>query len=86
MIETRNLADNVIYSAEKSHSGDENVKKAIEELKVVSKSDNINDIRQKIEQLQSIVAQAQQTASSSTPEGDKGEEDDIIDADFTEKK
>lgn len=86
LIETRNLADNVIYSAEKSHSGDENVKKAIEELKVVSKSDNINDIRQKIEQLQSIVAQAQQTASSSTPEGDKGEEDDIIDADFTEKK
>ncbi|HHG9015922.1 TPA: molecular chaperone DnaK, partial [Enterobacter hormaechei subsp. xiangfangensis] len=71
LIETRNLADNVIYSAEKSHSGDENVKKAIEELKVVSKSDNINDIRQKIEQLQSIVAQAQQTASSSTPEGDK---------------
>lgn len=86
LIETRNLADNVIYSAEKSHSGDENVKKAIEELKVVSKSDNINDIRQKIEQLQSIVAQVQQTASSSTPEGDKGEEDDIIDADFTEKK
>lgn len=86
LIETRNLADNVIYSAEKSYSGDENVKKAIEELKVVSKSDNINDIRQKIEQLQSIVAQAQQTASSSTPEGDKGEEDDIIDADFTEKK
>lgn len=86
LIETRNLADNVIYSAEKSHSGDENVKKAIEELKVVSKSDNINDIGQKIEQLQSIVAQAQQTASSSTPEGDKGEEDDIIDADFTEKK
>lgn len=86
LIETRNLADNVIYSAEKSHSGDENVKKAIEELKVVSKSDNINDIRQKIEQLQSIVAQAQQTAPSSTPEGDKGEEDDIIDADFTEKK
>lgn len=86
LIETRNLADNVIYSAEKSHSGDENVKKAIEELKVVSKSDNINNIRQKIEQLQSIVAQAQQTASSSTPEGDKGEEDDIIDADFTEKK
>lgn len=86
LIETRNLADNVIYSAEKSHSGDENVKKAIEELKVVSKSDNINDIRQKIEQLQSIVAQAQQTASSSTPESDKGEEDDIIDADFTEKK
>lgn len=86
LIETRNLADNVIYSAEKSHSGDENVKKAIEELKVVSKSDNINDIRQKIEQLQSIVAQAQQTASSSTPEGDKGEENDIIDADFTEKK
>lgn len=86
LIETRNLADNVIYSAEKSHSGDENVKKAIEELKIVSKSDNINDIRQKIEQLQSIVAQAQQTASSSTPEGDKGEEDDIIDADFTEKK
>ncbi|EEV8377742.1 molecular chaperone DnaK, partial [Escherichia coli] len=32
LIETRNLADNVIYSAEKSHSGDENVKKAIEEL------------------------------------------------------
>lgn len=86
LIETRNLADNVIYSAEKSHSEDENVKKAIEELKVVSKSDNINEIRQKIEQLQSIVAQAQQTASSSAPESDKGEEDDIIDADFTEKK
>lgn len=86
LIETRNLADNVIYSAEKSNVENENVKKAIEELKVISKSDNISDIKQKIEQLQSIVAQAQQTAASSTHEGDKGEEDDIIDADFTEKK
>lgn len=86
LIEARNLADNVIYSAEKSHSENEDVKKAIEELKVATKLDNISDIKQKIEQLQSIVAQAQQTASSSTPEKDKGEEDDIIDADFTEKK
>lgn len=85
LIETRNLADNVIYSAEKSNSENENVKKAIDELKVVSKSDNTSDIKQKIEQLQSIVAQSQQAASSSTSDGDK-DDDDVIDADFTEKK
>lgn len=84
LIETRNLADNVIYSAEKSNAENEDVKKAIEELKVVAKSDNISDIKQKIEKLQSVVAQAQQTASSST--STNNDDDDVIDADFTEKK
>lgn len=86
LIETRNLADNVIYSAEKSNAENEDVKKAIEELKVVAKSDNISDIKQKIEKLQSVVAQAQQTASSSTSTNNDDEDDDVIDADFTEKK
>ena len=84
LIETRNLADNVIYSAEKSNAENDDVKKAIEELKVVAKSDNISDIKQKIEKLQSVVAQAQQTASSST--STNNDDDDVIDADFTEKK
>lgn len=84
LIEARNIADNVIYNAEKTYSDNEEVKKVVEELKVTMKSDSTADIKQKVEQLQSVIVQAQQSTSSSNET--VNENDDIIDADFTEKK
>lgn len=84
LIEARNIADNVIYNAEKTYSDNEQVKKVVEELKVTMKSDSTADIKQKVEQLQSVIVQAQQSTSSSNET--VNEDDDIIDADFTEKK
>lgn len=84
LIEARNIADNVIYNAEKTYSDNEEVKKVVEELKVTMKSDSTADIKQKVEQLQSVIVQAQQSTSSSNET--VNEDDDIIDADFTEKK
>lgn len=84
LIETRNVADNVIYSAEKSYSENEDVKKIISELKDTIKGDDIQSIKSKVEELQKIMEKTQQESVSEKE--NNIEDDDIIDADFTEKK
>lgn len=86
LIEARNIADTVIYTAEKEKSESEAVKKAIEEVKEAVKGNDINTIKSKTEALQQEIVALQSKATPEYESKEEGSEDDIIDADFTEKK
>lgn len=99
--ELRNQADNLIYTTEKTlrDSGDklssstkERVEKALSALKEAVKSEDIAEIRRKMEELQSashVMAQElyQQTAQGSAgggqqEESTKSSQEDVVDADY----
>ncbi|BER92299.1 molecular chaperone DnaK [Atrimonas thermophila] len=99
--ELRNQADNLIYTTEKtlrdsgnklSSATKERVEKALSALKEAMKSEDIAEIRRKMEELQSashVMAQElyQQTAQSATgggqQEGSTGSsQEDVVDADY----
>ena len=84
LIDVRNLADNLIYSTEKTlkETGDkisQDVKKEIEEklevLKKIKDSDNIEEVKQKTSELSQIVqkvgAEMYKVAQESKPEGEE---------------
>ncbi|MDI3531272.1 MAG: molecular chaperone DnaK [Candidatus Atribacteria bacterium] len=99
--ELRNQADNLIYTTEKtlrdsgnklSSATKERVEKALSALKEAMKSEDIAEIRRKMEELQSashVMAQElyQQTAQSATGGGEQegstgSSQEDVVDADY----
>lgn len=86
LIEARNIADNVIYTAEKEFSSNDAVKSAIAELNEAVKGSDVAVIKVKTEAVQSAVVNAQSASNATTTEAPADDEDDVIDAEFTEKK
>ena len=103
MAELKNQADHLIYATEKTlnENGDKipesdknEIKAAIESLKLAHQSDNKDAIKAEIEKVNKVAqklaevmyasqqAQAQQDAQPNTEEAPKG--DDVVDADFEE--
>lgn len=99
LIEARNLADNLIYSWEKTSKDagdkiDENLKKQvqekIDELKKVKDKDNIEEIKSKTNDLSQIIqkagAELYKKASEQKPEQENKDAKDTEEGEYKEKK
>lgn len=105
LIDAKNQADSLAYQTEKTlkdfeGKGDagelENIKKALEELKTASASDNVAEINAKSEALTKVLhpyiekmyqqqaAEAQNTEAQPGGQGASKKDDDVVDAEFTE--
>lgn len=94
LIEARNNADSIIYQSQStldevkdkiSSTDKENIEKAIENLKAVKDSDNIDDIKAKTEELtKAFYAVSEQIykQTQANPEEGQAQQDDVVDADY----
>lgn len=95
LVEARNLADNLIYTSEKSlkEAGDKispdlkkEIEVKIEELKKAKDSDNIEDIRRKTEEFSQVIQKLGAEMYKNVPKDEKKEDDKAKDAEEGEYK
>ena len=94
LIEARNNADSIIYQSQStleevkdkiSSTDKENIEKAIENLKAVKDTDNVEDIKAKTEELtKAFYAVSEQIykQTQGNPEQAQAQQDDVVDADY----
>lgn len=100
LIEARNVADTLIYTAEKAlrdagakvpEPDKKEIEAKIDELKKIKDSDNLSEIKKKTQELSQAaqkIGQAMygQGGSQEPPKDDKKKDDDTVEGEFKEKK